>query len=156
MGVASYWKTIALTASILMFVFLVLGIIASVVAVNQRKAINAQLDWDNTAARMEKAGVLKEAEIDQEDKTGDAIRTGKRTIAMHKEWIRSFDEDSTTREGKRSYCNLKAEIKELEEKDTKADWVGDFAFGVENDWKKTQSNRIAIRKAKIESLDKEM
>merc|ERR1711900_102258 len=148
--VASYWKTIALTASILMFVFLVLGIIASVVAVNQRKAINAQLDWDNTEARMEKAGVLKEAEIDQEDKTGDAIRTGKRTIAMHKEWIRSFDEDSTTRDAKVTYCNLKRDIKELEEKDTKADWVGD------DDWKKTQSNRIAIKKAKIESLDKEM
>merc|ERR1711964_903649 len=143
--------TIALTASILMFVFLVLGIIASVVAVNQRKAINAQLDWNNTQARMTKAGELKGAEIDQEDKTGDAaIRDGKRTIAMHKEWIRCFDEDTTTREGKRAYCNLKRDIKELEEKDTKADWVGD------DDWKKTQSNRIAIKKAKIESLDKEM
>merc|ERR1711964_852776 len=142
MGVASYWKTIALTASILMFVFLVLGIIASVVAVNQRKAINAQKDWSNTEARSDMAGFLKHREHLLEDakedakaekdtgakaawqKTKDeAVKDAERNIEKTKEWIRCFDEDSTTREAKVTYCERKEATKTLEFalEDAKAD-----------------------------------
>merc|ERR1711900_119159 len=125
--VASYWKTIALTASILMFVFLVLGIIASVVAVNQRKAINAQRDWDNIEARSNKAGAIKTLEHELEDisdkhAAGDITEKQKqnnisdknREIDVAKEWTRCFDEDSATRDGKLAYCELKATLKDHE------------------------------------------
>merc|ERR1711964_676090 len=126
--------------------FLVLGIIAGCVAINQRKAINAQLDWSNTEARMTKAGQLKTAEHDLEDAKGADIRNTDRAISKIKEWIRCYDFDTTTRDAKQTYCRLKASIKEMELKN------GDAEVKRDDD----NQNAIAVAKAKIASLDHEM
>merc|ERR1711964_801626 len=124
--------------------------------------INAQLDWDNVEARSDKAGAIKTLEHQLEDIKDDEsglkevkqnnISDKNREIDVAKEWIRCYDEDSATRDGKLAYCELKATLKDHElttrfegaTKDAKAQA------------QKNNKNVIAVTKAKIESLDQEM